>query len=71
MIVTKIGKREARKRYDAGLPIAMAAEPDWFDTDREGRTFTRTSLGWDCTFDEVHTERHGTRYSYAAPVEGS
>ena len=66
--VQKIGKREARKRYEAGLPIAMAGEGWWFDTERRCSTFTREEMGgW--TFDELHTERYGTHYSYAAPSE--
>jgi len=67
MIVTKIGKREARARYDAGETIAMAGESWWFDQDREAYTgIDRASMG--CTFDELHTERAGTCYSYAKPV---
>lgn len=67
MIVTKIGKREARARYDAGLPISMAGEADWYDTDREGSPFTRDDMG--CTFDELHPHRPGSGWSYAKPVE--
>lgn len=70
MIVTKIGKREARARYDRGETIAMAGEPWWFDHDREAYTgIDSASMG--CTFDELHTERAGTRYSYAKPVEAA
>jgi hypothetical protein len=70
-MLRKITKREARARYDAGLPIAMAGEPWWFDQPREGHTFTRDDFaGWaDSSFDAIHTARSGSRYSYAAPAD--
>jgi hypothetical protein len=66
IMVVKVDKRTARARYDAGLPIAMAGEGWWFDQPRPCHTFTRVEMR--CTFDELHTERWGTTYSYAAPV---
>lgn len=64
--VQKIGKREARARYDRGEAIAMAGESWWFDAPREASTFTREDMR--CSFDELHTARSGSHYSYAAPA---
>ncbi len=68
MIFTRIGKREARARYDAGETIAMAGEPWWFDDDRECEGFDLARTGG-CPFDELHTARGDATYSYAKPVE--
>lgn len=67
MLFTRIGKREARARYDRGEVIAMASESWWFDSDRECSGFDRASMGG-CTFDELHPHRPGSGWSYAKPV---
>ena len=66
--VRKIDKREARRRYEAGEPIAIAGESWWFDREREAHTITQRSMNG-ATFEELHVARSGSRYSYAAPVE--
>lgn len=75
MMLTKIGKREARARYNANRPIAMAGEPDWFNgAPRDYQYATLLTHATHGDFDALVDMSQDSRYksprvSYAKPVE--
>ena len=67
--VVSITREQARKRWLAGLPIAMAATPGYFDQPRDASVFTRGDVPW-ADFDVMVREsaRADIPRQFAAPV---
>jgi hypothetical protein len=68
--VTPITRSEARKRWEAGLPIAMASTPRWFqEVDRSPvRCYTQAELGLSWADIAEGSSNNGTARSFARPI---
>jgi hypothetical protein len=68
--VVPITRAAARKRWEAGLPIAMASTPRWFQDGegRRARCYTQAELGLSWADIAEGSSNNGTARSFARPI---